>query len=152
MGLSGKMFQNDLLQSHHPLPVWDRETGKLSWMSSQDALTSVRNLCGLDGRGSGGTGRSMDGQEAAGGGAHAERQKSGAASYSGSVLSALSAYPGVHQGVLQTPLWALPNTYGVDIGGSASGGGGASMPPRGGRVGESPGHLPMGMSGHCDNL
>lgn len=116
---SSMMYHDELLQSTAPMPVWDREQGKLVWMSPTDALASVRKLVGGDSgaadaaASAAGAPAPADGMSADG---SAKRQRTNPSGSAGDALSAMSKYPGLQQGVLQQPLWALPNSFGAELG------------------------------------
>lgn len=116
-GLGGDlMYQDELLASQQLLPCWDPARGKLSWRRPADALQSVMDLTGADG--AGGAAAGSEGARAA------KRSRTGGGG-SGGNLSALDSYPGLTQGVLQTPLWRLP-PLGAGLGGQL--GSHAAMP------------------------
>ena len=100
------MYADELMQSKQLLPCWDREKGKLAWLSPPDALAQVRSLTG---------------ERTAGAPAAAKRART-----DNLPISALGSYPGLRQGVLQTdaPAGLSSGLYG--LGGAFHG---ASMPP-----------------------
>ena len=99
--LGSHMYHDDLLQARQLLPCWDREKGKLNWLSPTDALAQVRSLAGDAAPADKNAASSSAGRSS-------KRQKSGNSSSSGgnpsAGLSALGSYESLQQGVLQTGL------------------------------------------------
>lgn len=102
------LYVNELLASRQRLPCYDRETGKVSWMNPRDALESIRHMSGgfpmPPGAAGAPSAADLLGSSGFDGDPLAKRQRrdggGGSGSHSDSVLSALGAYPGLHQGVL----------------------------------------------------
>lgn len=98
------MYADELLQSRQLLPCWDRERGRLTWLSPHEALAQVRQVAGSASAGA--DVAPLDGNSVA---------KRARTSQAAPALSALGSYGGLQQGVLQPQMWGNVPGY-ADLG------------------------------------
>jgi len=122
-GSGSLIYADELLSSKQLLPCWDRERSRISWLPPPDALAQLRTLTATEGGANAPSSSPVVENGALGhavssvGGASNKRVRT---SSGGSLaLSALGAYPALHQGVLTAAQqqWSMP-AY-ADMGGAS---------------------------------